>query len=60
MMEDHILWKMTDEGRVIMGEVSLQKSFPYSGHMCLIFVQNMYQPSSMFVAGETVEDCTRP
>ena len=24
----------TDGGRVIMGEVSLQKSFPYSGCMC--------------------------
>ena len=33
-MEDILQWKTTDGGRVIMGEVSLQKSFPYSGRMC--------------------------
>ena len=33
-IEDILRWKTTDGGRVIKGEVFLQKSFPYSGHMC--------------------------
>ena len=43
-MEGDLRWKMTDGGRVIMGEVSLQKSFSYwkahgAGHipLCGIF-----------------------
>ena len=39
-MEDDLRWKMTDGGRVIRGEVSLQNSFPYwkaygAGHIPL-------------------------
>ena len=38
-IEDDLQWKTTDGGRVIMGEVSLQKSFPYSGCMCRLLRQ---------------------
>ena len=39
-MEDDLQWKMTNKGRMIMGEVSLQKSFSYwkahgAGHIPL-------------------------
>merc|ERR1711984_4291 len=34
-MEDDLQWKMTNKGRIIMGEVSLQKSFPIGRHTAL-------------------------
>ena len=50
-MEDDLRWKTTDGGRVIMVEVSLQKSFPYSGRMWedIQLVQKKHNPSPSFL-----------
>ena len=47
-MEDSLRWKTTDGGREIMGEVSLQKSFPYSGRMCYLLRGDVKKKTSIF------------